>query len=348
MAVPLDQSRKRVSGRPIPVLDPVTVNPANNGNSAAFVSRGGALVTGVGTHRAQLSWIGRDGIPHPISPEVRDFIQPRLSPDGRRIAVIVGDGSKSDVWIHDLETGTLSRLTTVETVTSAEWTSDGSRVVYSAGGSESRAAIWAQSVDAAAAPEELVDLPGLSPLADISPDGHWLVLQSMVENSWDVLSVRIDSASRMRSFSASKESDVTPRISPDGRWVALTTNESGASEVYVRSFPEPTVKVQVSVGGGTGPAWSADGTRLYYVSGSAIMEARLATGAAVRVLSRDTAFSRIRSGSVVFGQANYDVSRDGSRIIIPVSQSQSYQLIVVPNWLTEFRQRLAANRKERR
>jgi hypothetical protein len=71
-------------------------------------------------------------------------------------------------------------------------------------------------------------------------------------------------------------------------------------------------------------------------------------GVAVRVLSRDTAFAQIRSGSVFFGQANFDVSRDGSRIIIPVSQSQSYQLIVVPNWLTEFRQRLAASRKERR
>jgi eukaryotic-like serine/threonine-protein kinase len=348
MAVLLDPSRKLANGRPIPVLDPITVNAANNGNSAAFVSRGGALVTGVGTHRAQLSWIGRDGISHPISREVRDFVQPRLSPDGRRIAVIVADGSKSDVWIHDLETGTLSRLTTVETVTSAEWTRDGSRVVYSAGGSESRAAIWAQSVHAAAAPEALVDLPGLSPVADISPDGHWLLLQTLVENTWDVLSVPIDSAPKMRAFSASKGSDVTPRFSPDGRWAAVTTDESGAFEVYVRSFPEPTVKIQVSVGGGNGPVWSADGTRLYYVSGNAIMEARLATGAAVRVLSRDTAFAPIRSGSVFFGQANFDVSRDGSRIIIPASQSQSYQLIVVPNWLTEFRQRLAASRKERR
>ena len=163
-----------------------------------------------------------------------------------------------------------------------------------------------------------------------------------------MLSVRIDSGARVRSFSASKQSDVTPRFSPDGRWVALSTDESGADEVYVRSFPEPTVKVQVSVGGGTGVTWSADGTRLYYVSGSAIMEARLATGAAVRVLSRDTVFSSIRGGSVGFGQANYDVSRDGSRIIMPVSQSQSYQLIVVPNWLTEFRQRVAANSKDRR
>jgi Tol biopolymer transport system component len=345
MAIPLDASRKRVSGRPVPVLDPVTVNAANNGNSAVFVSRGGALVTGVGTHRAQLMWIGRDGVSRPVSREVRDFNQPRLSPDGRHIAVLVADGAKGDVWIHDLGTGTLSRLTTAESVTSAEWTRDGTQVVYSAGGSQSRAAIYAQSVEEASAPEKLVDLPGLSPLADLSPDRHWLLLQSLVENTWDVLRVRLDSTRQVQAFSASKGQDVTPRFSPDGHWAAVSTTESGAFEVYVRSFPEPTVKAQVSVGGGTAPAWSADGTRLYYASGSAIMEARLAVGPVLRVLSRDTAFASVRTGGVGFGQANFDVSRDGARLVIPVSQSGTYQLVVVPNWLTEFRQRLAASRQ---
>jgi len=345
MAVPLDPSRRRVSGSPVPVLDPVDVVAANNGNSAVFVSRGGALVTGAGTLHAQLVWIGRDGVSRPISRDIRNFSQPRLSPDGRRIAVIVSEGSKSDVWIHDLETGTLSRLTTVETVTSAEWTRDGTRVVYSAGGSESRAAVWAQSVEAASAPEMLVNLPGLSPIADISPDGRWLLLQSLIENRWDVLRVALDSAHTRLAFSASKGSDLTPRFSPDGHYAALSNNESGTFEVYVRSFPEPTVKTQVSVGGASGPVWSADGTVLYYFSGTAIMEARLATGPAVRVVSRDTAFAQIRRAGVGYGQANFDVSRDGSRIVIPVSQSETYQLIVVPNWLTEFRQRMAAAKK---
>jgi Tol biopolymer transport system component/tRNA A-37 threonylcarbamoyl transferase component Bud32 len=344
MGVALDPSRKGVTGRPIPVLDPVTVIAANNGNSSVFISRGGALVTGIGTHRAQLMWVGRDGVSRPISREVRDFSQPRLSPDGRRIAVIVSDGSKSDVWIHDLETGTLSRLTTSETVTSVEWTRDGTKVVYSASGSESRAAVWAQSVDAASAPEMLIGLPGLSPVADISPDRHWLLLQSLIE-SWDVLKVPLDSAHIATGFVTSKSQDLAPRFSPDGHWVALTGDESGASEAYVRSFPEATVKTQVSVGGAGGPLWSADGTRLYYVSGTAIMQARLATGATVRVLSRDTAFAHVPSGAGIFGQPNFDVSRDGSRIVTPVAQSETYRLVVVPNWLTEFRQRMAASRR---
>ena len=344
MAVPINASARRAIGRPVPVLDPVPVGAANNGNSAAFVSRGGALVSAMGTHRLQLTWIGRDGVWRPISREVRDFSTPRLSPDGRRIAVLVSDGSKSDVWIHDLATGTLSRLTTSESVTSVEWTKDGTRVVYSAAGHESRAAIWAQSVGVAAAPELLVETPLLSPYADIAPDGHSLLLQSLVENDWRLLRVPLDSGRTIREYGASTANVQSPRFSPDGRWAAVTSSESGAPEVYVRSFPEPTVKVQVSVGGGDGPVWSADGTRLYYRSGTAIVEARLATAPVVRVVSRDTAFSRIQNGSVLFGEANFDVSRDGSRIVLPVSQTDTYQLVVVPNWLAEFRRRQAANR----
>jgi eukaryotic-like serine/threonine-protein kinase len=345
MAVPLDASRRRARGRPVPVLDPVPVEPANNGNSAIFVSPGGALVVGSGIRRSRLSWISRDGTAHPISPETRGFLLPRLSPDGRRIAVMVGDGSRSDVWIYDLQTGTLSRLTTVGSATSVEWTRDGTGVVYSAAGTESRASIWAQSVEAASAPERLAQLPRLSPYADPSPDRRWLLVQSLGEQDWDVLRVSLDSSHAVAVFSGSSVTDWGPRFSPDGRWAAVVTSESGAFEVYVRSFPDPTVKVQVSVGGGEGPVWSADGTRLYYLSGRAIIEARLATTPVMRVLSRDTAFTRLGTElSSDFGTANFDVTRDGSRLIAPVSASEAYQLIVVPNWLTEFRQRFAASR----
>jgi hypothetical protein len=112
--------------------------------------------------------------------------------------------------------------------------------------------------------------------------------------------------------------------------------------VYVRSYPEPRVKVQVSVGGGGAPDWSADGTRLYYASGSAIIEARLATSPGLRVLSRDTAFANVVNSGASFGQANFDVTRDGSRIVIPSAESSTYPLVVVPNWGTELRQRLVA------
>jgi len=346
MAVPLDAAHRRAGGRPVPVLDPVPVVSALNGNSAVFVSRGGALVTGLKAPRSRLAWLGRDGVSRPISQELRDFASPRLSPDGRTLAVLVTEAGKSDVWIYDLDTGTLSRLTSIGSVTSVEWSGDGSRVVYSAPGSGTKDAIWAQSVGHATSPEALVKLPGLSPIAAPSPDGRSLLLQTFVDNGWDVQSVTLDSVPTFRPFQATSAGEVSPRFSPDGRWAAVQSNESGAFEVYVRSFPEPTVKVQISVGGGGGAVWSADSKRLYYAtSGNVIMEARLATTPGLRVLSRDTAFTRATNSLGAFGQANFDVSRDGSRIVLPSTQTTAYPLVVVPNWRTELRERLAANRK---
>jgi hypothetical protein len=342
MAVRVDPSRKRARGRPVRVLDPVPVSAALNGNSEVFVSRGGALVSALGTHSTRLVWLGRDGAAHPISPDVRDFGGPRLSPDGRRIAVIVSNGSKSDVWILDLGTGTLSRLTMAETVTSAEWTRDGTGVVYSAAGRGSMAAIWVQRVGMAAAPEQLVEVPDVATAADIAPDQRSLLVATFVDQRMVVQRVPLDSGRALRPFSDSRTNDISPRFSPDGHWAAVVSFESGQPEVYVRSFPVPTVKVQVSVGGGGEPVWGADGTRLYYRSGNRIIEARLAMTPVVHVLTRDTTFGDLRSVSRPLFVANYDVSRDGSRLVVLAAQSETFRLIVVPNWLTEFRERLGA------
>ena len=149
----------------------------------------------------------------------------------------------------------------------------------------------------------------------------------------------------MQTYGATKGNELAPRFAPDGRWAAIASDESGTSEVYVRSFPEPTLKLQASVAGGTAPVWSPDGGRLYYYTGDAIVEARLATAPDLRVVARDTAFSHIRDGASRYVSANFDVASDGSRIVIPVSESHSYGLIVVPNWLPEFRQRMAASKQ---
>ena len=106
------------------------------------------------------------------------------------------------------------------------------------------------------------------------------------------------------------------------------------------------VKVQVSVGGGESPVWSADGKSLYYVAGEAIVEARLATAPGFRVLARDTVFRRVPTSSdAAFAMANYDVSRDGSRIVVPSAQSSGFSLVVVPTWRQELRERMAASRR---
>jgi tRNA A-37 threonylcarbamoyl transferase component Bud32 len=344
MAAPLDVPHRKAQGKPIPVLDPVTVIAANNGNSGIYISQGGALLTGRENSRARLAWFGRDGASQLIGREIRNFVQPRISPDGRRIATLIYEGSKSDVWIYDLPTSTLSRLTSLENVTSVEWSADGSEVIYSAGGAQSRAGVWSQSVDAASAPRRLVELSHLTPLASMSPDRRFLALPSLYE-SWDLMRVALDSHPTVQPFSATRAQEVTPRISPDGKWIAMGSDESGTFEVYIWSWPEPTAKLQVSVGGAGAPQWSADGRSLYYVTGDAIVQARLAPGPAPRVLSRDTVFARVPNPNGPYGDANFSVARDGSRIVTPIPESGGYQLVVAPNWITEFRERMAAARK---
>jgi serine/threonine-protein kinase len=341
MAAPLDIAHRRLAGKPVPVLDPVPVIGAFNGNSAVFVSPGGALVTGLQASRSRLTWVSRNGSERVIDGELRDFSGPRLSPDGRQIAVLVTEGPRTDVWIKDLEAGTLSRLTTVGNITIVEWSRDGKSVIYTAPGSGSRWALWRQSVAGGGGPELIVEVPLLMPAADLAPDGRTALLQPLSQNSWDVRSVTLDSAHTMRPFHVTSVSDLDPRISPDGRWAAVTSNESGAFEVYVRSYPDAAVKAQISVGGGSGPTWSPDGTRLYYASGTAIIEAKLATSAGLRVISRDTAFSGLLN--TVTATANYDVTRDGSRLVLPKGGATAFPLIVVPNWRTELRERLATS-----
>jgi Tol biopolymer transport system component len=343
MALGLDASGRKVTGSPTPVHDPVTVAPNNNGNSEVFLSSGGALVSAVGSTASRLSWLSRDGSVRPVLPEVRAYQVPRLSPDGRRIAVLIRDGTSQDVWIHDLPTGTLSRLTDASRVTSVEWARDGKRVIYTAPGPDARGVVWSKMVDVATPAEVLLRLPGLTPSASMAPDGQSLLVRSLGASGWETFRSTIGSAAAPAPWAPGRGDDFNVKISPDGRWAALVNDESGRNEAYIRSYPEPTAKVQVSVGGAQALAWGADGTRLYYASSAGIISARLALGATVQVLSRDTLF-RPRGNTTFlsdFTEANFDLSLDGSRVLYLAPVSSSYELIVVPNWLREFREKLA-------
>ena len=336
MAVPLDVAGRKIGGTPVPVHDPVPLAATSGGEAAVFLSPGGALVSALPSTAAQLMWVARDGSRRPMGPDRRDFSWPRLSPDQKRMAVLVGDGARHDVWIQDLASGTLSRLTTTANVTSVAWKTDGAGVVFS----DNTGTVWSQSVDRATTPTALVHSLNLVQAVDLSPDGHSLLVQAWSENRFRVLRIALDSGPAVRPFTTSPAWDETPGFSPDGHWVALMSDESGASEVYVRSFPDPTVKLQISAGGGTNPVWSADGTRLYYKAGAALVAARLATVPSLRVVSRDTILT-----AAAQLPAQFDITRDGQRIVAPFRISTAFQLVVVPNWLTEFRQRMAASKR---
>ena len=342
MAVPVSARARKVTGAPVPVHDPVQVTSVNNGNSSVFVSRGGALVVGQGTDISQLMSVGRDGQRHVLLPAVRSFSQPRLSPDGKRLTVEIADDQRADVWLLDLGQGVLSRLTNAQTVAAAEWSADGSSIVFTASTDSMRGGIWRQSVTQAVPPRLLLSSPDLVTQAVPSPDGASLLYGFLGPQSFQIARVALDSVSAAAPFAASPGQQAAPAFSPDGHWVALSSDENGRSQVYIRSYPDPTVKLQASVGGGSAADWSADGKRLYYVAGNAIMEAHVETSPVLRIVSRDTAFANIPVPQGYFGTPNYSLTRDGLHVITILPKASTYRLIVTPNWLHEFRQRMAA------
>ncbi len=341
MAVKLDQRGQKLGGSPIPVHDPVPVASANNGNSGVFISPGGALVVTRGGASGVLSWVSPDGQTEPLLEQPAAYRMPRLSPDESRVAVIVSDGRSSDVWIYHRTRSTFSRLTTAGTVTSAEWSADGQHILFTAPGEEARGAVWWQLAAGGSPAERLFQNTYLSPVASVSPDEKSLLVTSLRETSWDVLRVPLDSEGVARSYLNSPALEGAARFSPDGKWVALASDESGRFEVYVRSFPDPSSKVQVSVAGGNEPSWSADGRRLYYRSGPFLLAARVNLTPTFALLGRDTILSNADMAGASFFAANYDVTHDGRRVLAILSGTDDYQLIISPNWITEFRQRVA-------
>ena len=344
MAVKLDRSGRKIDGSPTPVHDPVSVDAGNNGNSGIFVSHGGAMVTSRGGRRSQVSWVARDGSYKPVSKESRSFASPKLSPDERRIAVATTEQGKEDIWIYDMDSETFSRLTSTGTAASPFWSPDGSRIFYVGVGEKQGYAIWSQLADGGSPPEKIIDASLLAGVV-VAPDGRSAIYTTYSNNnSWDLFRVRLDSTPVATPYLAGSHNEVAPAFSPDGRWVAMVSDESGRNEVYIRSYPSPSARIQISAGGGSEPIWSRDGTRLHYRSSRVRLSVKLSTAPGIRIMSRDTAMTQ--GGVMLDGgnRPNYDISRDG-RILGLVSNEDDYELVVVPNWRVELEQRLAAARK---
>jgi Tol biopolymer transport system component len=341
MAIKLNRSGQGIDGRAVPVHDPVTVVAGNNGNSSIFVSQGGALVTAKGGTRSQLAWVARDGTFKAIMKDARTYEAPRISPDGRKIAVVVADRDQSDVWIYDIQTETFSRLSSIKAATTPSWSPDGSRVFFAGIGDKQRFAIWSQQADGGSPAAKVVDA-NLTTHVTVAPDGKSVLYTSYQNNSWDLIRARLDSTPVGVTYMGSQANEAGASFSPDARWVAFLSDESGRWEIYVRSYPDPSARVQISTAGGTEPVWSRDGKVLYYREGANRLSVRLSATPIVRVLARDTVMTQTSALVNNALKTAYDVSGDG-RYLGLISNRDDFQIVVVPNWRAELDRRIAAS-----
>jgi len=318
MAAPFNPERLELTGAAVPIVDGVMRANLQGPSSQWGFSGSGSLVYvpgGVGND-SELVWVDRTGLSRALKLPAEDFESPRLSPDGNRVAV-TAIGDKPDIWVYDTPRETFTRLTFEGYNSHAVWTPDGTRITffsYRDGSSH----LLLKAADGSGAEEQIgsAEIATLFPQS-WSPDGRMLTLSGLQAStrSWDIWVLpREGKASPLLQTRFTEGSGT---LSPDGRWLAYVSNESGIYQVYVQAFPGPGGKWQVSTDGGTEPVWARNGRELFYRSGRKLMSVEITTNPAFVARNPKTLFeSDYQPNVVVFGRQNYDVTPDGQRFIM--------------------------------
>jgi len=336
LAVPFDPSRLEITGSAVPVADGLVVGPG--GGARMGMSRDGAFayVSGPVALR-ELVMVDRAGRARVLPAGPQAYIAPRVSPDGRQIAVEVDelDLVNSDVWVYDMAQHTRTRLTFDQSAHRPIWTPDGRRIVYSRGQFGQGDLSWIPA-DGSGPAELLLVAPEDQWAGDVTPDGRTLLFRS--GGGGPVRSIHTLSLQGPRTaqpFLANQFDNHSPSLSPDGHWVASVSNESGRLEVYVRPFPGSGGRWQVSLDGGSEPVWAENGHELFYRNGTKMMVAAIALHPTFTVGARRELFEGNYVNDPVY--RSYDVTRDGQAFVMVRSPKPSADFIVVLNWFDQLR-----------
>jgi Tol biopolymer transport system component len=334
-AVGFNPSDLTVRGTPVSVMDGLF--RARSGGAVYFaISRSGTLVFAPGGYGRTLLRVDRNGHRTTLVDDRRGFRFPRLSPDGRFLAVTV-DPRPSEIWIYDLERGSRTPLGAAGHSILAVWNPDGQRVVFTL-----NTDLYLKPADASSAPQRLLDREGPQYPHSWSRDGRFLFFYELgpPTTKRDVWGLELGGAARP--LVATPANELHPAISPDARWLAYDSDESGRAEIYVRPFPDvATRRWTVSADGGHSPLWSPDGRELFYMNGQDLIAVTMGLDGPSLVPG---APSVLFSGPFDTTQDNnYDVSSDGHFIMIePDPEELLHGLHVVLDWSSELESALRA------
>ena len=340
VARPFDTSRLEFAGDPTPIADGLASIPQAPNLSPFFgVSQGGVVHWRPGrTPPSQIYWHERSGTRKEPVGEPGDVTNPVLSPDGKRLLITrrdPGSGTR-DIWIHDLARGALSRLTfdPAEDFNPA-WSPDGAWVAFSSN-RKGHKDLYRKRADGIGAEEELLASNIDKNLEDWSPDGRSLLFNTFeIAGRGDLFLLPLAGNRQPRDFLKSPVNEQQATVSPNGRWIAYTSAETGAMQVYVQPSPlggVPAGKWQISAGQGAEPRWRRDGRELFYRTGDAVMAVLVKTDDQTFESGAPTKlFDAPRGRSL---RNTYDVSPDGQRFIleVPETSTTSEPPIVLINW----------------
>ncbi len=348
-AIPFDPDTMEVKGVPIPMVEGVMgrgMQSAISDSGTLIYMPGTMAGTGIGPHT--LVWVDRNGNVEPIAAEPGVYFFPRISPDGTKLAITASTGGGQDIQVWDQVRKNMTRLTFDEGSDSMPlWTIDGKRIAFRSN-REGKVAIYWRAADGTGAEELLVSGSGGSIFPrSWSGDGKTLLfMEDDLRGNWDIGAVSMEGDRSKKLLLHEKYRKVDPKISPDGRWLAYTSNESGKDEVYVRPYPEVNGgKWKISTSGGDWPVWSQDGRELFYRSGDAFMAVAVKMRPAFSSETPKTLFRGDYSTPSNRFVCNWD-TLDGKRFLMikPVSAQFAggglRKINVVLNWFEELKQRV--------
>jgi eukaryotic-like serine/threonine-protein kinase len=360
-AAPFDLSRLEVTGAPQPVLEEVNSNIGGGGDFD--FSQTGTLA--YVSSKVQISfpysiwWLESTGQTKALQVPPGLYENPRFSPDGKRLAFELATGAlRADIWVKDLERDTVSRLTNLPGRNNFPvWTPDGKSIVFRSGDQAGRGIYWIRA-DGVGEAHRLTETDGKAPQFpySFSPDGKRLAyVQYGVGSQTEIWTAPVEGdwehprLGKAEAFLRTSFAEWNPAFSPDGHWMAYSSDESGNDEVYVRPFPGPGGKSQISTDGGSRPIWSRDGHKLFFLTlDSRIMVTSYNAKGDSFAAGKPQVWSQknlIEAG----GNYTYDLAPDGKRFAVVLNpygteERPTDSVIVLLNFFDELRRKVPSGK----
>ncbi|OGD21726.1 MAG: hypothetical protein A2W03_18165 [Candidatus Aminicenantes bacterium RBG_16_63_16] len=342
MAVPIDPVRARIKGEPVMVVDGIAQSGQNGVAQVTIADNGTLAYLPSSTEVAlpRLVWVTQKGEVTEAIKDRQNFGYLNLSRDGRKVVLnIPSSQGDMEVWVYDLSGGSAPlRLTRSGCSWDPIWTPDGKRIVFdyapTCGGDGDMYWLAAEG----GTPELLLARPGPQYPVAFGPRGELLFVETQPSKGWDVTVLEMKAKAEPRPLLDTEFNEMIPAISPDGRWIAYQSSESGSGEVYVASYPDLHGKKRVSSGGGDEPKWSPDGRRLFFKHEREVMSSELEPGPDFSFSEPKALFSSNFWGFLQQAWPSYCVAPDGRFLMIEERAAGSgLQINVVLNWFEELK-----------